>query len=81
MGTPATSATDFDAGYLLEINFRLDETYNFVSGLNVPYSIKEGNTSDAGSHIQAEVQALVVREDQRVGVANAALAAEAAERL
>jgi len=58
LGTPATSATDFDAGYLLEINFRLDETYNFVSGLNVPYSIKEGNTSDAGSHIQAEVQAL-----------------------
>lgn len=58
LGTPPATATDFEAGYLLEINFRLDETYNFVSGMNVPYSIKDGNTSDAGNRIQAEVQAL-----------------------
>lgn len=45
IGTPATSDGDADAGFLLEIDARLDADFWFRSGQNVPYAIKSDATA------------------------------------
>ncbi len=67
LGASPADASDFAAGLLVEINYRLDEDVNFVTSLGVPYSVKEGNTADGGASIRAEIEVMEAALDDRVG--------------
>lgn len=51
-----TEVADYkDGGFILEANFRLDEAYNFISSIGIPFSLKDPDMEDTEIEIAAEI--------------------------